>query len=254
MEKLSSIIQKSALETYDLVEKNKKLIMGFIILFLPKETRDFILNKDFEFDTYYSKSELEAMTMDMDMDMDIENQTNQSKKKRKNKNIKQKKHNKQNKQNKYEVGLLNSINKPKVHFLLQYIPEQLLNFILFFSTKSLHSVLFYSFIIIFIFVTNINHLLITLLLLIINTITIIVFSNCPIHIIEKKYRNKLTDNQHFLCNIIKKNYDDNNDINYENTIEKLILAVFAIFIKINLIILYKVFQSIFLFTLSTLNS
>ena len=48
MEKLSSIIHKSALETYDLVEKNKTLIVKLITMFMSKETRDFIFKKDFE--------------------------------------------------------------------------------------------------------------------------------------------------------------------------------------------------------------
>jgi hypothetical protein len=223
MEKLSSIIHKSALETYDLVEKNQKLILQLITMFLPKETSDFIINEKFEYNTYYSKSELEAM--------DIKNQAKTLKKKQKGK----KKHNQ-------PISLSNSINKSKVLFLMQYIPENVLNFILFFSYTSLHSILFCSFIIIFIFVTNLHYLLITLLLLIINTIGIIAFSNCPIHILEKKYRKKTTHNQHFLCNIIKKIYDDNVNNNYEDSIEKLITAVFAFFIKINLLILYKVFM------------
>jgi hypothetical protein len=228
MEKLSSIIHKSALETYDLVEKNKTLIVQLITMFLPKETRDFILNKDFEFNTYYSKSELEAM--------DIENQGKSSKKKRKNKNknIKQKKHKK-------PVGLLNSINKSKLHFLLQYIPNSLLNFIIFFTYSTLHSIHFFTVIIVLLLVSNIYFLLIALFLLVINTISIVIFTNCPIHIIEQKYRNKLTHNQHFLCNIIKKIYDENVKNTYENSIEHLICAIFIILLKINLLILYKCF-------------
>lgn len=234
MEKLSSIIYKSALETYDLVEKNKKLIVQLITMFMPKETRDFILNENFEYNTtYYSKSELE------DMAMDIESQTNKSKKNKT--NIKKKRKGKT--KHKQPINLLNSINKSKVLFLLQYIPENLRNFIIFFSYTSLHSILFFSIIIILIFVTNIHYLLITLLLLIINATGIIAFSNCPIHILEKKYRDKTTHNQHFLCNIIKKIYDDNVDNNYEDSIEKLISAVFLCFIKINLLILYRFFTS-----------
>ena len=80
MEKLSSIIHKSALETYDLVEKNKKLIVQLITMFLPKETRDFILNKDFEFNTYYSQSELEAMAMATDIEKQTKQTTNFAKK------------------------------------------------------------------------------------------------------------------------------------------------------------------------------
>lgn len=222
MEKLSSIFYTSGLETYNLLEKNKKPIVQLITMFLPKETRDFILKKEFDYEKYYSKSELEAM--------DIEKVRKSYKKKRKGKT-----------KDKRPINLSNSINKSKVQLLMQYIPEKVLNFILFFSYTSLHSILFYSFIIIFIFVTNIYFLLITLLLLIINTIGIIAFSNCPIHILEKKYRKKTTENQHFLCNIIKKIYDDNVNHNYEDSIEKLITAVFAFFIKINLLILYKCF-------------
>ena len=229
MEKLSSIIHKSALETYDLVEKNKKLIVQLITMFLPKETRDFILNKDFEFNTYYSKSELEAM--------DIEKQTKQTKQttlSKKKRNIKKK--------HKKSVDLSKSINKSKLRFLTQYIPESLLNFLIFFSYLCLHSIYFWSILIILLFVTNINHLLIGSFVIIINTFATIIFSGCPINIIELKYRDKLTHNQHFLCNIIKKINDDYIYYTYEQHIEQLIFAVFAIFIKINLIILYKVFM------------
>jgi hypothetical protein len=222
MEKLSSIIHKSALETYDLVEKNKKLIVQLITMFMPKETRDFIFKKEFEFDNYYSKSELEAM--------DIESQTNKSKKKR---NIKKK--------HKKPVGLSKSINKSKLRFLTQYIPESLLDFLIFFSYLSLHSIYFWSIFIIVVFVSNINYLLIVLFIVIINTYGMVLFSACPINIIERKYRNKLTHNQFFLCNIIKKIYDDHKYYDYEENIVQLFFAIFIIFIKINLLILYKYF-------------
>jgi hypothetical protein len=150
MEKLSSIIQKSALETYDLVEKNKPTIVKFITMFLPKETRDFILNKDFEFNTYYSKSELEAM--DIEMQTQQTKQTNKSKKKRKGKT-----------KHKQPINLSNSINKSKLRFLTQYIPESLLDFIIFFSFISFHSLYFWSVLIIILFVTNINYLFLFLL-------------------------------------------------------------------------------------------
>ena len=230
MEKLSSIIHKSALETYDLVEKNKKLIVLLITMALPKETRDFILNEKFEFNTYYSKAELEAM--------DIKKQGKKSKTntdKNKNKNIKNKKNHKQ------PIGLSKSINKSKVRAIIQYIPESLLNFLIFFSYLSLHSIYFWSVFIIILFVSNIKYLLIGLFIAIMNASAIIVCSSCPIHILEEKYRNTLTHNQYFLCNIIKKIYDDNICYNYEYTIEQLIFTVFLFFIKINLLILYRFF-------------
>jgi hypothetical protein len=229
MEKLSSIIHKSALETYDLVEKNKKLIAQLITMFLPKETRDFILNKNFEFNTYYSKSELEAI--DIEMQTQQTQQTNLSKKKR---SIKKK--------HKKPVGLSKSINKSKIRFLTQYIPESLLDFLIFFSYLSLHSIYFWSIFIILLFVTNINHLLIGLVISFINVTGNIIFMDCPIFVLEKKYRNKLTHNQNFICNIIKKIYDDQYRYNYEEIIEQMIFTVFLFFIKINLIILYKVFM------------
>jgi len=230
MEKLSSIIQKSALETYDLVEKNKKLIAQLITIVLPKETRDFIINEKFEYNTYYSKSELEAMDMDMEK---------LEKSSKKNRNIKKK--------HKKSVGLLKSINKSKLRFLTQYIPESLLDFLIFFSYLSLHSLYFWSIFIILLFVTNINHLLIGLFIIIINTLGTIIFSGCPINIIERKYRNKLTHTQNFMCNIIKKIYDDHIFYNYKEQTEQLFLVIFAFFIKINLIILYKGVTSWFLF-------
>lgn len=225
MEKLSSIIHKSALETYDLVEKNKKLIVQLITMALPKETRDFILNKNFDFNTYYSKSELEAMNID------IENQGKSSKKKR---NIKKK--------HKKSLGLSKSINKSKLRFLTQYIPEILLNFLIFFSYLSLHSIYFWSTFIIILFVTNINHLLIGLVIAFVNTIGNIIFMDCPIFVVERKYRNKLTYNQNFMANIIKKIYDDQYRYNYEELIEQMIFSIFLFFIKINLIILYRFFN------------
>jgi hypothetical protein len=229
MEKLSSIIHKSALETYDLVEKNKTLIVQLITMFIPKETRDFILNEKFEFNTYYSKAELEAM--------DIKKQGKKSKKTNtdKNKNIKNKKNHKQH------IELSKSINKSKVRAIIQCIPESLLHFLIFFSYLSLHSIYFWSVFIIILFVTNIHYLLIGLFIAFVNAIGTVIFSDCPIAILERKYRNKLTDNQHFMCNIIKKLYDDQIYYNYKQLLEQLIFAIFVIFIKINLIVLYKCF-------------
>lgn len=229
MEKLSSIIHKSALETYDLVEKNKTLVVQLITMFIPKETRDFILKKEFEYNTYYSKSELEAM--------DIKKQGKKSKKTNtdKNKNIKNKKKHKQS------IGLSKSINKSKLRTIIQYIPESLLNFFIFFSYLCLHSIYFWSVLFIVLFVTNIHYLSIGLLIAFVNAIGTVIFSDCPIFILEQKYRNKLTDNQHFICNIVKKITDDQKHYSYEELMEQLIFAVFVIFIKINLLILYKCF-------------
>ena len=126
MEKLSSIIHKSALETYDLVEKNKTLIVQLITMFIPKESRDFILNEKFEFNTYYSKAELEAM--------DIEKSETKTKKPSKKKSKKTKNE---------SIGLSKSINKSKLRAIIQYIPESLLNFLIFFSYLSLHSIYFW---------------------------------------------------------------------------------------------------------------
>ena len=228
MEKLSSIFYKSALETYDLVDKNKTIIVRLITMFLPKETRDFIFNEKFDYETYYSKSELEAI--------DIENQSTEP-------NIKNKikKKRKGGKSHKQSIGLSNSINKPKIRFITQYIPESLLNFIIFFSYLSLHSIYFWSVFIILLFVSDVNYLLIGLFIAIFNTIAVIIWSSCPIHTLERKYRNKLTYNQDFLCNIVKKIYDDHKHYDYEYTIEQLIFTVFIFFIKINLLILYKFF-------------
>jgi hypothetical protein len=230
MEKLSNIIYKSALETYDLVEKNKKPIVQLITMALPKETRDFIFKKEFDYETYYSTFELESMN--------IENQSTEP-------NIKNKikKKRKGEKSDKQSIGLSNSINKPKIRFITQYIPESLLNFIIFFSYLSLHSIYFWSVFIIVLFVTNINYLLIGLFIASINAIGTIVFSDCPIFILEQKYRNKLTHNQHFICNIIKKITDETKKYSYEELLEQLIFVVFVIFIKINLIILYRFFTS-----------
>lgn len=236
MEKLSSIFYKSALETYDLVDKNKKPIVQLITMALPKETRDFIFKKEFDYETYYSKSELESM--------DMEKQSNEPNIKNKIK-TKMKKKLKVKPNIKQRINLSRSINKPKLHFIRHFIrdhvPEGLLNFLIFFSYLSLHSIYFWSVFIIVLFVTNINYLLIGLFIASINAIGTIVFSDCPIFILEQKYRNKLTHNQHFICNIIKKITDDIKHYSYEELLEQLIFVVFVIFIKINLVILYNCF-------------
>ena len=95
MEKLYSIIYKSALKTYHLLDKNKKPIIQLISMSLPKETRDFIFNKDFDYEKYYSKSELEAMN--------AKKLGKSSKKKRKGK-----------KSDKQSISLSKSINKSKL--------------------------------------------------------------------------------------------------------------------------------------------
>lgn len=235
MEKLSSIIHKSALETYDLVEKNKTLIVQLITMFIPKETRDFILKKEFEYNTYYSKSELEAM----DMDMDTKTPTNKSKKNKNETNMEKKRKGK--KKHKQPINLSNSINKSKLRYILDHIPNSLSNFFIFFSYLCLHSIYFWSSLFIILFVTNIHYLSIGLLIAFVNAIGTLMFSDCPIFILEQKYRNKLTDNQHFICNIVKKITDDQKHYRYEELMEQLIFAVLVIFIKINLLILYKCF-------------
>jgi hypothetical protein len=222
MEKLYSIIHKSALETYDLLDKNKKPIIQLISMSLPKETRDFIFNKDFDYDKYYSKSELEAMN--------AKKLGKSSKKKRKGK-----------KSDKQSISLSKSINKSKLRCILYHIPENLLNFLIFFSYLSLHSIYFWSILIILLFVSNIHYLLIVLFVIIINTFATILFSGCPINIIERKYRHKLTPNQHFLCNIIKKLQDNYIYYTYEQHIEQLLFGIFLLIIKINLLILYNCF-------------
>lgn len=233
MEKLSSIIHKSALETYDLVEKNRRLIVGLITMFIPKETRDFILKKEFEYNTYYSKSELEAMNMD------TKTLTNKSKKNKNETNMEKKRKGK--KKHKQPIKLTNFINKSKLRYILDHTPKSLLNFFIFFSYLCLHSIYFWSVLFIILFVTNIHYLSIGLLIAFVNAIGTLIFSDCPIFILEQKYRNKLTDNQHFICNIVKKITDDQKHYRYEELIEQLIFAVLVIFIKINLLILYKCF-------------
>jgi hypothetical protein len=222
MEKLYSIIHKSALETYDLLDKNKKPIIQLISMSLPKETRDFIFNKDFDYEKYYSKSELEAMN--------AKKLGKSSKKKRKGK-----------KSDKQSISLSKSINKSKLLCILDHIPENLLNFLINFSYLSLHIIYFLSILIIVLFVTDIHYLLIVLFVIIINTFATILFSGCPIHIIERKYRHKLTSNQHFLCNIIKKLQDNYIYYTYEQNIEQLLFGIFLLIIKINLLILYNCF-------------
>jgi len=224
MEKFCEILYTSALTTYDLIEKNQYQILQLVSIFLPKETRDFILKKDFKYNTYYSKTELKY----------IEKQKKKYTKRKEGSSIKT---------GKQPSSLTKSINKPKIQFLIKFIPDNLLFFFLFFSYTSIHSILFLSFIFILLFVTDIHYLLITLFLLIINMTGIISFSNCPIHILEKKYRKKLTNNQDILCNIIKKIYDQNVNNNFEDSIEKLVTAIFLFFIKINVLILYRFFVS-----------
>ena len=229
MDKLYNILYTSALETYDLVEKHKKTIVHLITMFLPKETREFILKKDFDCE-YYSKSELKSI------------------KKQKCKKLTNKKQqpnisaNKASKRYKTPpINLSNSMNKSKIQFLIQHIPKNIRCFLIFFSYLSLHSIYFWSFFIILVFVTNTNYLLICLFISLINTSGIIIFSNCPISILERKYRNKLTHNQYYITNVLKKIYDNNRHHGYEDTIEELVCVDFLLFIKILLIILCNYF-------------
>lgn len=212
---MNNILHESLLETYNFAEKNKKYIVEPLSMFLPKELNNFIFKEKINF-TYYSVSEL--------------------------KNMKKEKKINKNKKTYNSTSLLESISTSKIHYLIQFIPENLLYFIIFISYTTLHSILFFSFILILLLVTNISHLFICLLILIINLFGIIAFSNCPIHILEKRYRKKITDNQTFLCNIIKKIYDTHVNPNFEESIQLLVTAIFFCFIKINLIILYKYFM------------
>jgi len=232
MEKLSSIIYNSALETYDLLEKNKSLIVGLITMFLPKETRDFIFKKEFEFDNYYSKSELEAMEIDLE-----KNVKNVRKKKKKKVTSK-----KSNKKSKASIGLSKSINQGKVYLLRESIPQSIFTFFIFFSYLSLHNIYFWTILFIILFVTDVHYLLCGLIISFINAVGIVVFLDCPIYILERKYRNKLTHNQHFICNIIKKIYDEKKHYSYEYIIEQLIFTIFLFLIKISSIVLYKSFK------------
>ena len=130
------------------------------------------------------------------------------------------------KKRKQSIGLSNSINKSKLRYILHHIPKSLLNFFIFFYYLFLHSIYFWSVLFIVLFATNIHYLLIGMFVIIINAIGTIVFSDCPIFILEQKYRNKLTHNQHFMCNIIKKITDDQKHYSYEELMEQLIFIVF----------------------------
>ena len=223
MNTMNDILYKSALETYGFAEKNKKHVINLISMFLPKETKDFIFTNDFNNNEYYSELDLKLIEKD---------------KKRMKKICKKKRAT--------SIGdtLSKSMNKPKIKYVSKFIPNKVWYFIMFFSYLSLHNVYFWTFFIIIFFVTNINYLLIGLFILLLNTLGAIFFSDCPISILERKYRNKMKYNQDFFSNFLKNMYDNNNKRNsYEYLIEELIIIVFLLFIKITSIILYRSFRS-----------
>jgi hypothetical protein len=220
---MDNILYKSAVETYDILEKNKKHIINLISIFLPKKTKEFIFNNDFNYE-YYSETDLKLI---------------EKNKKRKRKNIVSKK----KRTNEDHDNLYKSLNKSKIKYTTKFIPNKLFYFIMFFSYLSLHSIYFWTFVIIILFVTNINYLMIGLFITLINTVGIIYFSNCPISILERKYRNKMKYNQDFFSNILKNLYDNtSNHYNYEYVIEQLLFTIFLFFIKITSIILYNSFM------------
>ena len=220
---MDNLLYKSAVETYDILEKNKKHIINLISIFLPEKTKEFIFNNDFNYE-YYSETDLKLI---------------EKNKKRKRKNIVSKK----KRTNEDHDNLYKSLNKQKIEYATTFIPRKLHYFILFFSYLSLHSIYFWTFFIIILFVSNINYLMIGLFITLINTFGIIFFSDCPIFILERKYRNKLKYNQDFFSNFIKNLYDNTNiHYSYEYVIEQLIFTVFLFFIKITSIILYRSFM------------
>jgi hypothetical protein len=216
---MNNILYESALETYEFAEKNKKHIINFISMFLPKETKEFIFNNNFNMEDY-SGADLK------------------SKNKKNKKSVYKKKGTKTK-----SISLYNSLNKEKIKYAIQFIPDDLISFIMFFSYATLHNIYFWSVFIIILFVTKINYLIILLLIILVNTLGIVFFSNCPISILEKKYRNKIECNDDFLSNMLKHLYDNNinNNYSYEYVIEQLIFTLFLIFIKICLLMLYRYF-------------
>jgi len=63
MDTMKNILYTSALETYDFAEKNKKYVVNLLLTFMPKETKDFLLNYDFN-PEYYSELDLKLIEKD----------------------------------------------------------------------------------------------------------------------------------------------------------------------------------------------
>jgi hypothetical protein len=224
MDTMKNILYTSALETYDFAEKNKKHVVNLALMFMPKETKDFIFTNDFNNNEYYSELDLKLIEKDKRRKLTV------SKKKRTIEPC---------------DSLTKSMNKSKIKYASKFIPNKLLYFIIFCSYLSLHSIYFWTCFIIIIFVTNINYLMIGFFIVLINTVGIVFFSDCPIFILERKYRNKMKYNQDFFSNMLK-NYYDNvmYHYSYEYLIEQLIFTLFLFLIKINCVILYRSFRCV----------
>lgn len=221
MDTMKNILYTSALETYDFAEKNKKHVVNLALMFMPKETKDFIFTNDFNNNEYYSELDLKLIEKDKRRKLTV------SKKKRTIEPC---------------DSLTKSMNKSKIKYASKFIPNKLLYFIIFCSYLSLHSIYFWTCFIIIIFVTNINYLMIGFFIVLINTVGIVFFSDCPIFILERKYRNKMKYNQDFFSNMLKNYYDNAMyHYSYEYLIEQLIFTLFLFLIKINCVILYKFF-------------
>ena len=225
MDTMNDILYKSALETYDFAEKNKKHVVNLISMFLPKETKDFFINYDFN-PEYYSELDLKLIEKD---------------KKRKCKTT----INKKKRTIEPRDSLTKSMNKSKIKYAIRFIPNEINYLLIFFSYITLHNIYFFILIIIGLFITNINILILALIILILNMGGIIIFSGCPVSILEQKYRNKIKYNQDFFSNILKSLYDNyNNHHTYEELIEKLIILMLFFIVKIFCICLYRYFRSV----------
>jgi len=138
------------------------------------------------------------------------------------------------------------MNKSKIKYAIRFIPIELYYFVMFFSYITLHNIYFFlNASISILFITNVNYLIFILMLIIINMGSVIIFSGCPVSILEQKYRNKIKYNQDFFSNILKSLYDNyNNNDTYEELIEKLIFFLLFCIVKISCIIIYRYFRSV----------
>lgn len=141
---------------------------------------------------------------------------------------------------------INKINNSKIRVLSNYINNTISllgfkNLILGSYYQILHGLFFCLIVFIFLFSDNIHHLIILLLLLAMDTFSIVVFHDCPLSLLEKKYLG-LSTVENRIYHMKNSNIMYSTNKVYELTLDILINAWSLIAMKILILIFLEMFN------------
>jgi len=147
---------------------------------------------------------------------------------------------------------IDKINNSKIRVLSNYINNTVgllgfKNLILGSYYQILHGLFFFIIVFVFLFSDNIHHLLILLVLLAMDTFSILVFHDCPLSLLEKKYLG-LSTIENRIYHMRNSNIMYSTNKVYELTLDILINAWSLIAMKILILIFLEMFNLTQFFT------